>query len=54
MDNRKKDHKPITRVMYQAKIKFYYDLILQKWRVTKFKETHNHDLIPPKYIQFVH
>ncbi|RYR19834.1 protein FAR1-RELATED SEQUENCE 5-like [Arachis ipaensis] len=53
MENRKKDHKPITRVMCQAKIRFHYDLILQKWRITKFKETHNHDLIPPKYIQFV-
>ncbi|RYQ95897.1 hypothetical protein Ahy_B08g091278 [Arachis hypogaea] len=48
----KKDHKPITRVMCQAKIRFHYDLILQKWWVTKFEETHNHDLIPPKYIQF--
>ncbi|KAL4394768.1 hypothetical protein AHAS_Ahas02G0185000 [Arachis hypogaea] len=24
-----------------------------EWRVTKFEETHNHDLILPKYIQFV-
>ncbi|KAL4316188.1 hypothetical protein AHAS_Ahas15G0260100 [Arachis hypogaea] len=39
--------------MCQAKIRFHYDLILQKWRVTKFEETHNHDLSPPKYIQFV-
>ncbi|XP_015970047.1 protein FAR1-RELATED SEQUENCE 11-like [Arachis duranensis] len=53
MENRKKDHKPITRVMCQAKIRFHYDLILPKWRVTKFEETHNDDLIPPKYIQFV-
>ncbi|RYR28889.1 hypothetical protein Ahy_B01g053106 [Arachis hypogaea] len=52
MENRKEDHKPITRIMCQAKIRFHYDLILQKWRVTKFEETHNHDLIPPKYIQF--
>ncbi|RYR74058.1 hypothetical protein Ahy_A02g008660 [Arachis hypogaea] len=51
MENRKKDHKPITRVMCQAKVIFHYDLILQKWRVTKFEETHNHDLIPLKYIQ---
>ncbi|RYR33844.1 hypothetical protein Ahy_A10g048493 [Arachis hypogaea] len=52
-DNRKKDHKPITRVMCRANIRFHYDLILQKWQVAKFEETHNHDLIPPKYIQFV-
>ncbi|KAL4293616.1 hypothetical protein AHAS_Ahas18G0145900 [Arachis hypogaea] len=53
MENRKKDHKPITRVMCQVKIRFHYYLVLQKWWVTKFEETHNHDLIPPKYIQFV-
>ncbi|KAL4328805.1 Protein FAR1-RELATED SEQUENCE [Arachis hypogaea] len=53
MENRKKYLKPMTHVMCQAKIRFLYDLILQKWRVTKFEETHNHDLIPPKYIQFV-
>ncbi|XP_015944684.1 protein FAR1-RELATED SEQUENCE 5-like [Arachis duranensis] len=53
MENRKRDHRPITRVMCQARIRFHYDMKLRKWKVTAFEETHNHDLIPPKYIQFV-
>ncbi|XP_057757417.1 uncharacterized protein LOC130976544 [Arachis stenosperma] len=53
MENRKRDHRPITCVMCQAKIRFHYDMKLKKWKVTAFKETRNHDLIPAKYIQFV-
>nr|XP_025625484.1 protein FAR1-RELATED SEQUENCE 7-like [Arachis hypogaea] len=53
MENRKRDHRLITRVMCQARIRFHYDMKLKKWKVTEFEETHNHDLIPPKYIQFV-
>ncbi|KAL4394065.1 hypothetical protein AHAS_Ahas02G0114700 [Arachis hypogaea] len=53
MENRKRDHRPITRVMCQARIRFHYNMKLRKWKVIVFEETHNHNLIPPKYIQFV-
>ncbi|MED6115466.1 hypothetical protein PIB30_117220 [Stylosanthes scabra] len=48
-ENRQREHKPITRVNCQAKIRFTRHLRSGKWKVIAFEGKHNHPLCPLKF-----
>ncbi|KAJ4851393.1 hypothetical protein Tsubulata_041113 [Turnera subulata] len=46
MKNRKRDHRALTRSRCGARLRITKDPGFNKWKVLKFNEEHNHDLIP--------
>nr|KYP33193.1 Protein FAR1-RELATED SEQUENCE 5 [Cajanus cajan] len=48
--DRKRDHRRITRVECQARLRVHYNLKKSIWTVTCFEVAHNHELTPSRYV----
>ncbi|KAJ1415903.1 Zinc finger, PMZ-type [Sesbania bispinosa] len=51
--DRKKEHRPLTRLDCQAKIRIRLDYKTDKWKVVSFVETHNHELTPSTFVHLL-
>ncbi|KAJ1438268.1 Zinc finger, PMZ-type [Sesbania bispinosa] len=51
--DRKKDHRPLTRVNCEAKLRVRYDYKTGKFKVVSFIECHNHELTPEKFVPLI-
>lgn len=48
--DRKREHRPITRTNCEARLRVQYKSKTSRWIVTDFKEAHNHELTPSRYV----
>ncbi|RYQ99305.1 hypothetical protein Ahy_B07g087223 [Arachis hypogaea] len=51
--DRKRNHKPETRIGCKAHCSVYLDKLSMKWRVKTLEEEHNHPMIPEQFVHLI-
>ena len=51
--DRKREHRPLTRIKCTAKIRVNLEKSSGKWIVSQFNPVHNHDLTRPELVSYM-